>query len=206
MQMAIVLFGSMLIPPLLWVALCIGILMEGWRRTFAVQALQQSVLAALIGAFMGGGAGLFWGLFPPLLWYLLFDSTLRTWQFWQSVFWLPACGAALLFVVALSHQCMRVWALSLALVSCFAGVMAVGEIRATRAMCEAAEDLGGIMTSRQSLLWSLRNTPAEYQFGLHAETWIGGQRYGWSYSEMGWYRIPETVYVNATPERDICGL
>lgn len=72
------------------------------------------------------------------------------------------------------------------------------------AMCARAEAAGLTNVTRHSLSWSIRNTGHEFQFDLHAMASLGEDNYGWSYSEMDWYLIPENVVYDAPRTAPSC--
>jgi hypothetical protein len=91
---------------------------------------------------------------------------------------------------------IRIWCVAPSLlVALFTGIV-IGENVSKQPMRETAASMGIEVLARNSLWWSLRNAPREFQWELHAGGRLEDQFFGWSYSEMNWYPIPETARAN----------
>lgn len=189
----------------LWVYLCLMVRQSGWRFIAGHLAVQATGLTFVIMSLHSNpisGAG--WVLFPPVSWSLLSQSVIDTWAFWRRVFPFAFIIAAPITSLIICFRPLRLWAPSVLIVlaSCIGYWRA--ETVSAAAICATARSQQATSVRRNSILWSIRNAPAAFQFGLHGEAMIDGRRYGWSYGEMDWYLIPETVYANVSPPERPC--
>ncbi|WP_300009369.1 hypothetical protein [uncultured Roseobacter sp.] len=69
-----------------------------------------------------------------------------------------------------------------------------GERISAMEMCSKAVALGSDDLQRASLGWSIANrSGGPSHSNIHALMQTDAQRYGWSYHQMGWYKLPEDV-------------
>lgn len=184
-----------------WVWLCMGIRKTGIRYVAGAVALQISFVDLVFGLLTGQGLGAFFGaLVPPLI--LVFSERFAQFHsFLSDVLPMAFASGGLVFLAVLAVPKLRVWSVTPALLAFLATGIVVGERVSQRAMCRTAAEANIPEFRRRPLLWSLHNTPDEFQFDIHAAAEIGGRRLGWSYREMDWYEIPSDAWgeVDAAP-------
>jgi len=176
-----------------WLMICAGFRRSGWRGTVGRLAVQVSLLVLIYALLRGQPVnGVFMAMFAPLA-VVQLVQLVPFGDFAGRLLWaaLPFAGVALL--VGLSVARLRMWTpVVVGSVVLVAAVIA-GEGISKAAMCEAAARRGFDSFARHGVLWSLTNAPQEFQFGLHARAEVGGQVLGWSYADMDWYIVPESV-------------
>lgn len=165
---------------------------------------ELSLLTALYGLVRGYGAGALGGLiFPPIV----FPSIPNLTEFDVIV------GRFLLVAIPVVAICFmlgrKIFHGSSFLVlfsTCIAflvGCLAVENLSQS-AMCERAGAAGLTSVERNSFWWSLANTPREFQFEIHAIAYREESRFGWSYSLMDWYTIPDSAWGNVISGEPAC--
>lgn len=196
MAQMILVLAALLLPMVVgWIWLCAGFRKAGARGIVGAVALQVSVVALVFGLLVAHPvAALVLAMFPPLMIfnihdYLWFDL------FLSQIMPMAATVGLVVLVLCLAVPRVRRWTLVPALLAFLAAGMVVGERVSQREMCRAAAAAGISEFRRNTLLWSLRNAPREFQVAVHALADSGGQRRGWSYHRMGWYDIPATATV-----------
>jgi hypothetical protein len=152
----------------LWIWLVLGIRKQGWLRVFGSIALQLSFVALVFGFLVGDGAFLN-ALLPPLL----FPQFLQLWlganAFLSELRPTAAIAGGITLAACLIISRIRIWCVAPSLlVALFTGIV-IGENVSKQAMRETAASMGIEVLARNSLWWSLRNTPREFQWELHAE-------------------------------------
>lgn len=179
-----------------WFWLCMGSVREGRRQAFGSLALLVSALAFVFGCLRGGlSVGLMMAAFPPLL-MLEMPKVNQFWGFVAQPLLMGALVAGGTLVFCLAMRPLRTWALVIALLAGLGAAAFVGERVSKAAMCQQAAALGITEFRRNTLLWSLANTPREFQFEIHALATTGKGRLGWSYREMAWYAVPVDAAVD----------
>lgn len=127
-------------------------------------------------------------IFANIIW-----ATSYPLSFIQALAPIPTGLAALSFLLSLPLRATRAIALLLAVAVATSSALIVGETLSQSAMCETARANGLSDIRRNSLLWSLANTPRDFQIEVHAVARHQSDRYAWSYSEMDWYLVPENT-------------
>ncbi|KIT17639.1 hypothetical protein [Jannaschia aquimarina] len=142
-----------------------------------------------------GLAAILYALVPPAV---LLDPTFEeSWEFVARILpWALAVGLGVALAFAASRT-LRGFSLAAGIIAAVVAAFAIGEVQSRHLMCLAAEARGITEFRRNSLLWSWFHAPREWQFDLHAGFDEGGERYGWSYAESDWYRLPPNVGGNA---------
>jgi hypothetical protein len=192
----ILVLAALLLPMVLgWVWLCAGFRRAGLRGIAGAVAVQLSVVTLVIGLLIAHPiAALVMALMPPLmvftihefLWFDLFLSQIMP---------VAVTAGLVVFALCLAVRRVRRWSLVPALLAFLTAGMVAGERVSQREMCRGAAAAGISEFRRNTLFWSLRNAPADFQFDIHALAERGGRRLGWSYKTMGWYDIPPTASV-----------
>ncbi len=184
-----------------WVWLCMGIMKTGIRYVAGAVASQISFVHLVFGLLTGQGLGAFFGAFVPPLILVLSERFAQFHSFLSDVLPMAFAAGGITFVAILAVPRLRLWSVAPALLVFLAVGIVVGENVSQRAMCRAAAHANIPEFRRRTLLWSLYNTPEEFQFDIHAAAEIDGRRLGWSYREMDWYEIPSDAWgeVDAAP-------
>lgn len=164
---------------------------------------QISALTFLVAALRSGLVnGLAYAAFPPLLALPL--SKITTLAITPQIA-LIAAPASILTLIA----CLRIPRLSpLSITLCglvLLGSSALaGNLIARQAICTAAAVQSLTNVTRNSFTWSIANTGNEFQFDLHAMASLGEDRFAWSYTEMDWFLLPDTVWPNVRSGPTTC--
>lgn len=182
----------------------VGVFAHGWRGRFAAIAIQLSVVAFAFGLLQGGLWALTGALFPPIL-GIVFDYYAKFGKFLALVYPAAALSGGVVLMVCLAVPQWRLWCLAPTLLAAMAAALLMGERISQKAMCETAVAMGIKEFRRNSLRWSLANTPEEFQFDIHANAKLGDRWLGWSYREMNWYVIPERAEGNVVAPVFDCG-
>lgn len=179
----------------LWIWLVLGIRKRGWPRVVGAIALQFSLVTLVFGFLVGDGAFLN-ALLPPLLFPNFLDVWFGENAFVSELRPTAAIAGGITLAVCLIISRIRIWCVAPSLlVALFTGIV-IGENVSKQAMLETAASMGIEVLARNSLWWSLRNAPREFQWELHAIGKSQDQFFGWSYREMSWYPMPETALAN----------
>lgn len=114
-----------------------------------------------------------------------------------------AAGGVGLGVLALCAftRVTRLASATIAFVAVLIAAITLGERVSRTQMCATAQDPGATSLRRNSLLWSLAKAPQEFPFDVHGLPRNGEDRFAWSYREMDWYPLRNTIHasVDATP-------
>ncbi len=191
----VLLFVALLLPLAAgWVFLCLGLRKSGPRRVAGAIAIQISGVAFVWTLLTSNPlAAIVTAVLPPFMIFPV-DRYLQFDRFFGQMFF-PAVAVGLLVAGAfLWSPRLRLWCLAPGLIACLVAGLVVGERVSQREMCRTAEAAGIADFRRHTLFWSLRNTPYEFQFEIHAIAKLGAKRLGWSYYEMGWYEIPANAW------------
>lgn len=177
---------------------------KGTGGPWASAMAQISVIAMLAGLLRFGPT---WGiaavLFPPGL--LLFVSDIAELAITRQIalYALPATFIALGLTLSVAR--LRPFAIILAGLILLVTTLVSGEVLSSRAMCALAAEQGLTNVTRNSFVWSIPNSGNEYQFNLHAMGQHGEDYVAWSYSEMDWYLLPDTIWNNVQSSAPACG-
>lgn len=187
--------AAMVFQFLVWLWVCAGIAEDGWRRILGAFALQFWGLLGLhflVGA--NSADALLWLIFAPLGWLIAFgNAVIDQSLFAVSFLPIPALVALVVFWLLFRRPTTRIYSFGISLLVLFLGAHVSAEIVSRTAMCRQAEQHGMTDFKRNTFIWSLRNTPDEFQFEIHAIARLGDRRFGWSYREMDWYELqPDT--------------
>lgn len=200
MQLALILAGLALtcLGIFGWFWLCAGFRQGGWRGVAGTLALQASGLCLVYGMIRGQPlSGVFLAMFPPLaLTEAVKAVPFLTFLTEIALRAAPYAGAALL--VSLALRPLRRWAPGLTLATALIAAVFVGDSLSQTAMCKAIAKRGITAFQRNSFLWSLANSPRDWQGEIHARAIVDGQRLGWSYSALEWYEIPKNTSGDVT--------
>lgn len=174
--------------------LCFGLRKSGLRRVVGAIAIQFSVVA-FASAFLTGNplSAVVAAAFPPFMIFTL-DHLLQFERFIGQIFPQALAVGLLVLGACLWSPRLRLWCVAPGLLAFLAAGFVAGERVSQREMCRTASVAGIAEFRRNTLVWSLRNTPDEFQFEIHANAQLGTKRLGWSYHEMGWYEIPEDAW------------
>ena len=180
-----------------WFWICLGSRKDGWRGTWGRLAVQVSAVVFAFEVIRGrGDQALIATLLTPPLYFRVYAYDYDS-QFGRFlVYILPyAFGAGfVVLVLLLCVKRLRRWWLAPPMVAALLAGIVAGERISRQAMCSAAEAIGIVEFRRNTLLWSLMNTPRDFQFEIHARAEKDGRRLGWSYREMDWYEIPAEAW------------
>ncbi|WP_299781252.1 hypothetical protein [uncultured Roseobacter sp.] len=188
--------GAILVGLWLWLALRpVWRLSRGARPPwYAWAPLQISLVVLVLGliVYTPKYALLLAGLPPIVFFDALFRGHVSGFLGQIAVIAVPATLAAVWLCVACRP--LRVIAVGVGLATLGGVTLVAGERISQTAMCTEARALGATEITRIPLASSIGNrTGGMFRRRSHAQTEAGGHRYGWSYSQMGWYRLPEDV-------------
>ncbi|MBV2360251.1 hypothetical protein KUH32_10730 [Thalassococcus sp. CAU 1522] len=179
--------------------------LDGTARGPAPTALAEiSVLAGLVLLIRGDPVLAFLALgFPPIALLAIPNPADHAVLLGQAVvFAVPV--ALIVFLACVLGFPKALFAVILPSMLGGATLIAVADRFAGQAVCETAQVRGLSDIRRHSLFWSLANTPREFQFDLHGLARQGDRHFGWSYSEMDWYVLPDTFGVDTRAGRPVC--
>ncbi|MEM7721977.1 MAG: hypothetical protein AAF376_06355 [Pseudomonadota bacterium] len=156
--------------------------------------IQVSLVASLLISTRGDEFGAFVGLLvPPVALFVLADLPsafmARAWPF-------ALIGAGLAMLLVIMVRRLRPMGILLIAFGAAAGFTSLGDRLSQTAMCTAAQTEGLRDVARNTLGWSVMNTGREFQFETHALASRDDDFYAWSYGEMAWYRLPDTIAGN----------
>lgn len=143
---------------------------------------------------------------PRLLWFAVLPPLLLFNIFWPTDFMpflvapiLSGFGAGVVAAIVLfQNLSTRRWSPALSMIVGFIAFSCVAEFSSTRSMCSAAQLHDFEQVQRHTFIWSMRNTPREFQLELHAVAYVDRRRFGWSYSELDFYEIQPSVSGDVT--------
>ncbi|MEX3016655.1 hypothetical protein [Gymnodinialimonas hymeniacidonis] len=176
---------------------------KGKGGPWASAMAQLSVVAMLVGLLRFGPT---WGigavLFPPAL--LLFLPGIAELSITPQIalYALPITAAVL--ALSLWHPITRLFSVMLTCATLVISTLVAGEAISARAMCQTAAGQNLTNVTRHPFWWSIHNTGYDFQFQLHGLATRGEDQFAWSYSEMDWYPLPDTIWPNITSGEPAC--
>ncbi len=177
-----------------WIWLISGFSTAGYRGMLGRVALQASIVVFCFYFLRNRALDAFVTAFFPPLALIHLQWLIQMADFILQILLFAVPFAVGVFLLCVSIRVLRPWSFGVALLVLLGVSVPVGERISRHAMCEAAAEVGISQIKRNTFLWSLMNTPREFQFEIHAVIEVGERTLGWSYREMTWYDIPVTVW------------
>lgn len=147
-------------------------------------------------------SGAFAAAFPPVhaitLWQLTFFAITGR----IALYALPLSAITAIFCLRIAA--LRPYTVIVSGLVLLASSIVIGEHLSRTAICASASEFGMDNVTRNSFLWSVANTGFEFQSEIHAMARRGEDYFGWSYSEMDWYALPDTVWINISSGAPAC--
>ncbi|WP_298362136.1 hypothetical protein [uncultured Litoreibacter sp.] len=168
--------------------------------TFAAIVLVWSTLK---GNFI---AGVINALFPPIVLISVRYEVLFL-KFVSGPVAAAGCAALIVFALLVAARgVIRRLSLGIAASLFLVIFLTLVEKKSREIMIAQALEIGATTLERHSFLWSLRNTPREFQLDVHAITQVNGDRYIWSYREQKFVKIPPTIWAEMTNSAEVIRL
>lgn len=180
-----------------WIWICVGLRKSGRRKVIGLIAFQISIVTIGYSILRGDIlSGFINSIFPPLVFIFEIRRLNQFSDFLAHIVFIPILLGVIALLLSFVSYRTRPWSLAVGgLVALFSAV-GTGENASKMMMCSAIDDAEITQIYRNTFLWSLRNTPREFQFEVHAIAELNGQQVAWSYRELNWYAVNDDTWAN----------